>query len=67
MKNGNGNQNSAEKKPKPKYSIHDFKPKKRYTREEKEMMEAGMRFLEALGRDLEKQKLNEQIEETVVG
>lgn len=30
----NGKENGAEKKPKPKYSVHDFKPKKRYTPEE---------------------------------
>lgn len=45
----NGKENGAEKKPKPKYSIHDYKPKKRYTREEKEMMEAGMDLVKKIG------------------
>ena len=63
----NGNQKEAKQNGKPKYSIHDFKPKKRYTREEKEKIEAGMRFLEALGRSIEANKQNEQTEETVVG
>lgn len=45
----NGKENGAEKKPKPKYSIHDYKPKKRYTPEEKEMMEAGMDLVKKIG------------------
>ncbi len=45
----NGNQNETEKKPKPKYSVHDYKPKKRYTRDEKEMIEAGMDLLKKIG------------------
>ena len=46
----NGNQSKPEKNGKPKYSIHDFKPKKRYTRAEKEKIEAGMLLLELIGR-----------------
>lgn len=60
----NGNQSPAEKNGKPKYSIHDFKPKKRYTREEKEKINAVKEFLEALRKSNEK---NEQTEETVIG
>ena len=63
----NGNQSQAKKNGKPRYSIHDFKPKKRYTREEKEKIEAGMRFLKALGKSIEENKQNEQTEETVIG
>ena len=48
----NGNQKEAKQNGKPKYSIHDFKPKKRYTREEKEKIEAGMRFLELIERGI---------------
>ncbi len=60
----NGNEKKAEQSPKPKYSIHDFKPKKRYTREEREKIEAGMEFLEIIRKSVEK---NEQNEETSVG
>lgn len=60
----NGNQTEPEKNGKPKYSIHDFKPKKRYTRDEKEKIEAGVEFLEALRKAIEK---DEQIKETIIG
>lgn len=60
----NGNKKEAGKRPKPKYTIHDFKPKKRYTREELEKIEAGMEFLEIIRKSLEK---NEQNEETSIG
>lgn len=46
----NGNENGAPKKAKPKYSIHDYKPKKKYSREEKEKIEAGLLLLELIGR-----------------
>jgi len=59
----NGNNKKAETKPKPKYSIHDYKPKKRYTRTEREKIEAGMALLEIIRKSLEK---NEQDEETAV-
>ena len=45
----NGDQKEPEKNGKPRYSIHDFKEKKRYTREEKEFMEAAMEFLKRIG------------------
>lgn len=60
----NGNKKEAEQRPKPKYTIHDFKPKKRYTHEEREKIEAGMEFLEIIRKSIEK---NEQNEETAVG
>lgn len=56
--------NGQPEKKKPKHSIYDFKPKKRYTREEREKIEAGMEFLEIIRKSLEK---NEQNEETSVG
>ena len=59
----NGNNREAEAKPKPKYSIHDYKPKKRYTRAEREKIEAGMALLEIIRESLKK---NEQDEETSV-
>ncbi len=59
----NGNNKEAEAKPKPKYSIHDFKPKKRYTRAEREKIEAGFLLLEIIRKSLEK---NGQDEETAV-
>jgi len=59
----NGNDKKTETKPKPKYSIHDYKPKKRYTRAEREKIEAGMALLEIIRKSLEK---NEQDEETAV-
>ena len=46
----NGNKKEAEKRPKPKYTIHDFKPKKRYSREEREKIEAGRLLLELIRR-----------------
>ncbi len=49
----NGNNKEAEAKPKPKYSIHDYKPKKRYTRAEREKIEAGMLLLELIRRGKE--------------
>jgi len=39
---------------KPKRSIHDYKPKKRYTRAEREKMELGMEFMEIIRKSLEK-------------
>jgi hypothetical protein len=63
----NGKQTTAKQNGKPKYSIHDFKPKKRYTRAEKEKIKATMEFLEALGKEIEKNKQNEQTEETALG
>jgi hypothetical protein len=59
----NGNQKKTEKKPKPKYSIHDYKPKKRYTREEMEKMRIGKEFMEIIRESLKK---NEQIEDPSV-
>jgi hypothetical protein len=49
----NGNNKKTETKPKPKYSIHDYKPKKRYTRAEREKIEAGMLLLELIRRGKE--------------
>lgn len=63
MKNGNGKKAKAEIKPKPKYSIHDYKEKKRYTRAEREKMELGAEFMDIIRKSLEK---NEQIEKTDV-
>jgi hypothetical protein len=57
----NGNENDTEKKPKPKYSIHDYKPKKRYTREEKEKMQIGIEFMEIIRESIKK---NEQTEKS---
>ncbi len=59
MKNGNGKK--IETKPKPKYSIHDYKPKKRYTRAEREKIELGVEFMEIIRKSLEK---NEQAEKS---
>ncbi len=59
----NGNDKKTETKPKPKRSIHDYKPKKRYTRAEREKIEAGMLLLEIIRKSLEK---NGQDEETAV-
>ncbi|HSK70751.1 MAG TPA: hypothetical protein VK892_03580 [Pyrinomonadaceae bacterium] len=56
MKDGNGKK-QENKRPKPKYTIHDFKPKKRYTKEEREKIEAGMLLLELIRRGQEE---NEQ-------
>lgn len=56
--------NGQPEKKKPKRSIHDYKPKKRYNRAEKEKIEAGMAFLEIIRKSVEK---NEQNEETSVG
>lgn len=57
----NGNEKTREKKrPKPKYTIHDFKPKKRYTKEEREKIEAGMEFLEIIRKSIEKSEQNEE-------
>ncbi len=49
----NGDSKKTETKPKPKYSIHDYKPKKRYTRAEREKIEAGMLLLELIRRGKE--------------
>lgn len=59
----NGETKKTETKPKPKYSIHDFKPKKRYTRAEREKIDAGLLLLELIRKSSEK---NEQDEETLV-
>ncbi len=59
----NGDSKKTETKPKPKYSIHDYKPKKRYTRAEREKMELGMEFMEIIRKSLEK---NEQTEKSDV-
>ncbi len=56
MKNGKDKKPDNER-PKPKYTIHDFKPKKRYTREEREKIEAGLLLLELIRRGQEE---NEQ-------
>ncbi len=56
----NGNNKEAEAKPKPKYSIHDFKPKKRYTRAEREKIELGMEFMEIIRKSLEKNEQNKK-------
>ncbi len=56
----NGNSKEAEAKPKPKYSIHDFKPKKRYTRAEREKIELGMEFMEIIRKSLEKNEQNKK-------
>lgn len=63
MKDGN-HEKPDNKRPTPKYTIHDFKPKKRYTRAEREKIEAGMELLEIIRKSIEK---NEQDEETSVG
>jgi len=63
MKNGKTEKPDNER-PKPKYTIHDFKPKKRYTRAEREKIEAGMALLEIIRKSIEK---NEQDEETSFG
>ena len=42
--------NRQPEKQKPKHSIHDYKPKKRYTREEREKIEAGRLLLELIRR-----------------
>lgn len=60
----NGDQTEVKKNGKPKYSIHDFKEKKRYSREEREKIEAGMLFLELIRKS---KKLNEQAEEPDAG
>jgi len=49
----NGDDKKTKEKPKPKYSIHDYKPKKRYTRSEREKIEAGMLLLELIRRGQE--------------
>lgn len=59
----NGKENETEKKPKPKYSVHDYKPKKRYTREEKEKMQIGIEFMEIIRESIKK---NEQTEDSSV-
>ncbi len=59
----NGDDKKTKEKPKPKRSIHDYKPKKRYTRSEREKIEAGMLLLEIIRRSLEE---NEQTEEASV-
>ena len=46
MKNGQPEKNEK----KPKHSIHDYKPKKRYTRAEREKIEAGKLLLELIRR-----------------
>ena len=56
----NGNNKEAEAKPKTKYSIHDFKPKKRYTRAEREKIELGMEFMEIIRKSLEKNEQNKK-------
>ncbi len=56
MKNGNNKKAEA----KPKYSIHDFKPKKRYTRAEREKIELGMEFMEIIRKSLEKDEQNKK-------
>lgn len=58
--------NGQPEKQKPKRSIHDFKPKKRYTREEREKIELGMEFMEIIRESLEKMEKNEQTEESSV-
>ena len=62
----NGNKKEMEQRPKPKYTIHDFKPKKRYTREEREKIELGIEFMEIIRKSLEKMEKNEQTEESIV-
>lgn len=62
MKNGK-NKKPDNQRPKPKYTIHDFKPKKRYTRAEREKIELGMEFMEIIRKSLEK---NEQSEDSDV-
>jgi hypothetical protein len=59
----NGKENGTQKKAKPKYSIHDYKPKKRYSREEKEKMQIGIEFMEIIRESIKK---NEQAEESSV-
>ena len=59
----NGNQNEPEKNGKPKYSIHDFKEKKNYTREEMEKMKLGAEFMEVIRESLKK---NEQTEKSSI-
>ncbi len=59
----NGDSKKTETNPKPKHSIHDYKPKKRYTRAEREKMELGMEFMEIIRKSLEK---NEQTEKSDV-
>ncbi len=49
----NGDDKQTETKPRPKRSIHDYKPKKRYTRAECEKIEAGMLLLELIRRGQE--------------
>lgn len=56
----NGNNKKTETKPKPKYSIHDFKPKKQYTRAEREKIELGMEFMEIIRKSLEKNEQNKK-------
>lgn len=62
MKNGKTKEPDNQR-PKPKYTIHDFKPKKRYTRAEREKIELGMEFMEIIRKSLEK---NEQSQESDV-
>jgi len=52
----NGDDQKTETKPKPKRSIHDYKPKKRYTRAEREKIEAGMLLLELIRRGQEEEE-----------
>lgn len=59
MKNGNGKKTETKKKP--KYSIHDFKPKKNYTQAEREKIALGAEFMEIIKKSLEK---NEQTEKS---
>jgi len=59
----NGDDKKTETKPKPKYSIQDYKPKKRYTRAAREKIELGKEFMEIIRKSLEK---NEQTEKSDV-
>ena len=58
--------NGQPEKKKPKRSVHDYKPKKRYTREEREKIELGMEFMEIIRKSLEKMEKNEQTENSIV-
>ena len=62
MKNGKPEKPDNERS-KPKYTIHDFKPKKRYTRAEREKIQLVTEFMEIIRESLKK---NEQSEKSDV-